>query len=99
MALQWNNLSDSIFYYAERNPDAAAIYEGTAKLTYSELAILIGKASIYLHDLGLTRGDLVGISLPTNAEHLVLFFAALRIGAVPVDIPMRRPSQIDPFEQ
>ena len=99
MYFQWENLSDPVFHHAKLRPDSPAIYERDAKLTYRELADLVGKATVYLHDLGIKRGELIGLSLSANAEHLILLLAAIRIGAVPVDIPMRRPSHVDPFQR
>lgn len=94
----FDNLSDAIFHFAEKRGDAAALHDGATTITYRELAILVGKAAVYLHDLGVRPGQLLGLSLPTNADHVILLFAAMRIGAVPVDIAMHRPATVDPFK-
>ncbi len=97
MDIPWKNLTDPIFRYAKARPSAFAIHEGTQHLTYGDLADLIGKATVYIHDLGIKRGEFVGISLPTNVDHVVLLLSLLQIGAIPVDVPLRRPPTPDPL--
>src|ERR1700722_16509004 len=92
----FENLSDAIFHFAQVRPDSPAIHEGTSTVTYRELAGLVANATVYLRDLGVRPGELLGLSLPTNADHVILLFAAMRLGAVPVDMPLRRPSPLDP---
>jgi acyl-CoA synthetase (AMP-forming)/AMP-acid ligase II len=95
----FENLSDAIFHFSQARPDAPAIHEGTGTITYRDLAGLVGRAAVHLRDLGVKPGELVGISLPTSTAHVILLYAAMRIGAVAVDIPMRRPAEWDPFKQ
>ena len=97
MAPIFNNLSDPIFFYARQKPQAPAIHEGGATVTWLQFATLVGRAAVHLRDLGVKPGELVVVSLPVNIAHLVLVFALLRIGAVPIDTPLRRPMQTDPF--
>jgi acyl-coenzyme A synthetase/AMP-(fatty) acid ligase len=99
MNVAWQNLSDAIFQFAQERPNAPAIFENGNQLTYHEFATLIGKAAGHLHDLGVKNGEMVGISMPTNTDHVILSCAMLRIGAVPVDAPLRRPVEPDPFKQ
>jgi acyl-CoA synthetase (AMP-forming)/AMP-acid ligase II len=94
----FDNLSDAIFHFAKARPSAPAIHEGSSTMTYGELASLVGKAAVYLRDLGVVPGEPLGISLPANADHIILLFAAMRLGAVPVDVPMGRPRPVDPFK-
>jgi acyl-coenzyme A synthetase/AMP-(fatty) acid ligase len=99
MNLTWDNLSDAIFQYAEERPSALAVVEGSDRLTYRELAALIGKAAVQLHGDGVKEGEFVGVSLPMNIDHVIISLALLRIGAVPVDAPLQRPATPDIFEQ
>ncbi len=96
MAPVFNNLSDPIFHYARTKPETVAIIEGDHSLTYLQFAGLVGRAAVHLHDLGVKPGELVAVSLPVNVPHLVLVFALLRIGAIPVDVPFRQPQPLDP---
>jgi acyl-CoA synthetase (AMP-forming)/AMP-acid ligase II len=94
----FENLSDAIFHYAQTRPDAAALHDGSTTLSFREFAGFVGRAAVHLHDIGVKPGELVGLSLPTGAPHVILLFALLRLGAVPVDIPMRRAVKLDPFK-
>jgi long-chain acyl-CoA synthetase len=98
MALVFENLSDGIFHFAQTRPDAPALHQGTTTVSYRAFAAGIAKAAVHLRDLGVKPGELVGLSLPTSIPHVILLFAVLRLGAVPVDIPMRRPSGRDPLK-
>ena len=95
MAPIFQNLSDPIFHYARTKPEAVAIHEGDHSLTYLQLAALVARAAVHLHDLGVKPNELVAVSLPVNVPHVVLVFALLRIGAIPVDVPLRQPQHLD----
>ncbi len=99
MDMSWKNLSDAIFEHAIGRPNAAALIEGNETITYAGLADLVGRASVYLHDLGIRPGDVVAVALPSSVDHVVLSFALLRVGAVPLDLPPERPvgAIVDPI--
>ncbi|HEV8016130.1 MAG TPA: class I adenylate-forming enzyme family protein [Stellaceae bacterium] len=86
METTWQNLSDPIFHHAETRPDAPALIDGGARLSYRELAALVAKATVYLRDLGIGEGDRVGVALANSAEHIILVFALARIGATLVEL-------------
>ena len=82
----WQNLSDAIFHHAAKRPAAPALVENDRPLSYGDFAALVGKASVHLRDIGVGPGDRVGIVLANSADHLILFYAAMRAGAVPIEI-------------
>jgi len=86
MATSWDNVSDAIFHHASERPDAPAIVEGRNTLSYGELAPLVAKCSVYLRDIGVNPGDRVGVALTNSADHLILSFGIMRLGAVLVEI-------------
>ncbi len=53
--------------------------------TYAELGEQIERAAEGLHRLGVTAGDRVAIVLPNCPQHVVAFYAILRLGAVVVE--------------
>ncbi|PWC06290.1 long-chain-fatty-acid--CoA ligase [Mycetocola zhujimingii] len=54
-------------------------------MTYGELGAEIGRAAEGLRRLGVKKGDRVALVLPNCPEHVVAFYAALRLGAVVVE--------------
>lgn len=56
-----------------------------ATTTYRELADEVARAAGALLALGVQRGDRVAIALPNCTQHLVGFYAVLRIGGVVVE--------------
>ncbi|BBL72927.1 class I adenylate-forming enzyme family protein [Methylomagnum ishizawai] len=87
----WENLSDAIFHHAERRPQVPALVEGPTVLSYREFAAWVGAASRYLRGLGVEAGDRVGLILDNHADHFILAFALMRIGATPIEIPTDLP--------
>jgi len=85
----WQNLSDAIFHHAAERPAAPALIENDRPLSYRDFAALVGKASVHLRDIGVGPGDRVGIALANSADHLILFYGAMRAGAVPIEISPR----------
>jgi long-chain acyl-CoA synthetase len=71
--------------------DAAAAHPGRpalsfqgGTLTYRELKDNVDRFASALHALGVAKGDRVALVLPNCPQHVIAFFAALRIGAVVV---------------
>jgi len=80
------NLSDPIFEVATAWPDRPALIEYDRALSFRDLAELVGKASVHLRSIGVGPGDRIGIALANSTDHLILFYALARAGAVPVEI-------------
>ncbi|GEL94133.1 AMP-binding protein [Cellulomonas composti] len=69
---------------AEHGERVAVDFLG-ATTTYTALADEVARAAGVLVGLGVQPGDRVAIALPNCTQHLVAFYAALRIGAVVVE--------------
>ncbi len=61
--------------------DAARDFLG-ATTTYSQLETQVARAAEALRGLGVGRGDVIGLILPNCPQHVVLAYAAWRIGAI-----------------
>jgi 2,3-dihydroxybenzoate-AMP ligase len=80
---------------AERRPHAPALVDGGLRLTHGELAERADAAAARLLDLGLRRGDRIVVQLGNGWEFVVLTYACLRAGIVPVmALPAHRRSEL-----
>ena len=86
--MSWDNLSDAIFDHAARRPDAPALIEGPTTLSYRDFAALVAKATTYLRDVGVAPGARIGVALGNGIDHFILYFALMRMGAVPAELPV-----------
>jgi acyl-CoA synthetase (AMP-forming)/AMP-acid ligase II len=68
------------------DPDREALVTRSARLSYAALDRLADRAARALRDLGVRPGDRVAASLPNDAEVVVAFHGAMRLGAVWVGI-------------
>src|SRR5688572_8050334 len=66
----------------EADPGREALVTRTRRLTYAELDAEANQAARALGDLGIRRGDRVAASLPNDADVVVAFHGAMRLGAV-----------------
>ena len=66
-----------------------------AELTYAELGRRVELAAEGLRRLGVRTGDRVALVLPNCPEHIVAFYAVLRLGAVVVEHnPLYTPTEM-----
>jgi fatty-acyl-CoA synthase len=77
-------LSDLLFEQAERYGDAPAVICGERIITYTDLAHRSGRVAAGLRNLGVRRGDRVGVLINNRAEWLEAFFGATILGALAV---------------
>ena len=64
------------------DPDREALVTRGARLSYTQLDRLADRAAHALRDLGVRTGDRVAASLPNEADVVVAFHGAMRLGAV-----------------
>lgn len=63
-------------------PEAEALVTRTRRMTYAELDAEADRAARALHALGVRTGDRVAATLPNDADVVVAFHGAMRLGAV-----------------
>jgi long-chain acyl-CoA synthetase len=69
---------------ATESPDRVAlIYFGT-RLTFQKLDSLVDRFGEALRDMGVNKGDRVGIYLPNIPQFVIAYYGALRIGGIVV---------------
>lgn len=72
----------------------ATVFLG-AELSYSQIKEQADKFANALHNLGITKGDSVGIMLPNCPQYVIATFAILRLGAIVVNVnPLYTPREL-----
>ncbi len=79
------SLVDIVAASARDYPDATALQFFGRDTTYRELQHAIDRAAAGLKALGVGPGDPVAIVLPNCPQHIIAFYAILRLGAVAVE--------------
>ncbi|MGW2727883.1 long-chain-fatty-acid--CoA ligase [Streptomyces sp. NPDC001494] len=89
------NLNDLLTRAAAEHGRRRAVELGDHGLTYAELDALAGRTAAFLAGRGVVPGDRVGLMLPNLLEFPVLYYGALRAGAVVVPMnPLLKPREI-----
>lgn len=79
------SLVDIVAASAREHPDAIALQFFGRTTSYRSLEEQIQRAAAGLHAHGVRAGDPVAIVLPNCPQHIVAFYAILRLGAVVVE--------------
>ncbi|MGO2746329.1 long-chain-fatty-acid--CoA ligase [Microbacterium sp.] len=79
------SLIDIVEASARDFPDAPALEFFGRETSYAQLQSAIERAAAGLHALGIRPGDPVAIVLPNCPQHIIAFYAVLRLGAVVVE--------------
>ena len=87
------NIGESLPRNAQHFPDKRAIVDSHRAVTYRELHERTNRLVNYLLAQGVARGDLVGLSCGSRAEHFETLFAVAKIGAIAVPFDFNWSSQ------
>lgn len=79
------SLYDLIRESVERYPDRPALEFFGRSMSYAELGAEIDRVAEGLRVIGVQPGDPVAIVLPNCPQHIVAFYAVLRLGAIVVE--------------
>lgn len=82
---------DLIASAAQRNQGAIAVEQGDRRLTYADLDCRSGRFASRLRELGVQRGDYVGVCLTRSIELVVALISVLKIGAAFVPLDQQHP--------
>ena len=74
---------------ASEHAEVEAYVDGGQRVTYGDLAARSAGVALVLRGLGVGRGDVVAIRLPSSIEYALVYLAALRLGAVATGINPR----------
>ena len=75
-------MSEALKQSAKNFPDNPAIIYFGRSISYRELDEMVDRFAAALQDLGVKKGDRVGIQLPNIPQFVVAFYGALRAGAI-----------------
>jgi amino acid adenylation domain-containing protein len=78
---------------AERYPDRTAVEDGDRHLTYAELETRSNRVANLLREVGVSRGDRVGLYLDKSLEAVVGIYGILKCGAAYAPLDPRAPIQ------
>jgi long-chain acyl-CoA synthetase len=86
------NLATNLIETAKRHPDRPALRLDDERLSYQAFDDAAARAAALLRDRGVRAGDRVGLILPNVLEFAVLYYGALRLGAVivPMNVLFKR---------
>jgi long-chain acyl-CoA synthetase len=71
---------------AKKYPESACTIFNGATITYQEMNVLTDRLAAGLADLGVKKGDRVGIFMPNTPQFVTAFFAILKLGGIVVAI-------------
>jgi long-chain acyl-CoA synthetase len=83
--LPTGSLADLIAESVRTYPDRPALEFFGRETTYAELGDQIERAAEGLRRLGVKKGDTVALVLPNCPQHVVAFYAVLRLGAIVIE--------------
>jgi len=87
------NLAEIIADHAASMPDEIALIDGERAVSYADFDRIARRGAAHLRSLGIAPGDEVGLCLKDDADHVLAFFAAARLGATAVPIDWRAPPE------
>ncbi|MBO0877954.1 MAG: AMP-binding protein, partial [Pseudonocardia sp.] len=74
---------DLVEHNAAEYPDLLATLDGESRLTWSQYREHARAIALLLLDLGVSRGDVVGLHMVNRAEHVLADIGAVMAGAIP----------------
>ena len=83
--LPTGSLHDLLEASAAAYPDSVALEFFGGTTSYGELGEQVSRAAEGLRALGVKHGDTVAIILPNAPQHIVAFYAVLRLGAIVIE--------------
>ncbi|MFX0097301.1 MAG: long-chain fatty acid--CoA ligase [Candidatus Hodarchaeota archaeon] len=75
-------LPDMLRKTAENHPTATAIIFKGNKISYQELDEHVSRFASALQDMGVKKGDVVGLMLPNMPQFVIGYYGAMRAGAI-----------------
>jgi long-chain acyl-CoA synthetase len=89
-------LFDLLEEAAQKYPNSTCTIFKGARISYKEMSEITSRLAAGLADLGVKKGDRVGIFMPNTPQFVMAYFAILKLGAVVVATnPLYSPREIE----
>jgi acyl-CoA synthetase (AMP-forming)/AMP-acid ligase II len=75
-------LPDLVERAARAFPDKVFMIDSRGRSTYGQFDLISRRLALWLHRMGVAKGDRVGVQLPDRIEYFAMVVAASRIGAL-----------------
>ncbi len=86
--------------WVNRHPHRVALAYTGDYVSYAEMAEKVNRLSLHLINLGLRPYDRIILQLPNEPEFVYCYFAAVKIGVIPIlALPAHRDAEISFFAQ
>src|SRR4030042_6845944 len=93
-------LGEEFEEWVNRHPHRVALAYMGNYVSYSEMAKKVNRLSLHFIDLGLRPYDRIILQLPNEPEFVYCYFAAVKIGVIPIlALPAHRDAEISFFAQ
>lgn len=90
------SLADQLERWAEKYAGKTAVVDSEQKVTYRELNERVSRMARAFLCNGIHEGDRVVVQLPNKLTFVIVFFALMRIGAVPIMmLPAHREAELE----
>ena len=76
------NVSEMIRRYVEENPEKTAIMAGDRRISYGQLDVMINRAASGFLGMGLKKGEVLSLFLPSLPELVIGYLGGVRAGIV-----------------
>jgi acyl-CoA synthetase (AMP-forming)/AMP-acid ligase II len=83
------SIGRSLAVNAKRFPNKVAVHDLNRSITYRDLNDKVNQLAYGLEEVGLQKGDHVGILFGNTIEHLLMIYAAAKLGAVSVVLDIK----------
>ncbi|MBW8172873.1 long-chain fatty acid--CoA ligase [Ornithinimicrobium sp. Arc0846-15] len=94
------NIANNLARTASEHPDQAAIILDAHRVSYAEMEGAAAKMTTWMRDQGVTAGDRVALMLPNLPAFPVIYYGALRLGAIVVPMnPLFKRREIEFYLQ
>jgi long-chain acyl-CoA synthetase len=95
--VQFDKISLGELFERQRKkyPDHRIMWFLESWMTYEEAGQAIDSLATALHDLGLKKGDVVGLVMPNSFQYVISFYACAKIGVIATGInPTYKPLEV-----